>query len=130
MITREINKYNIPIQTYPIISYFDNTKPVANEMGKLEYALFIRNLPFKIGDLIVPIIYLAPYYAHDVVKLISIDEIHRLVKYLGKEIGPLCLRLEEVSGKTRPAPGGALLYKKVDHEHIPLMWKGRDIVDV
>jgi hypothetical protein len=99
-------------------------------MSKLEYAMYVKNLPFRPGDLLVAKNSFPPYHVQEIYKLVNIDEIHRFVQFCLPEVGPLCLEMEYFNGRTRSSRGGGSCYKKVEEWDIPRAWKERDIVDV
>ena len=93
-------------------------------MGKLEYALFLKTLPIKVGDLVTTQYQKAPFYPGTVYKVHSIDEIHKFVEFCHPTIGPKCLNLQRVDGTVVPWKGGARLYHKIEDADIPQEWIG------
>lgn len=131
MIVKEIIRYKKKVYQYtqPVYPLAQHSNP-SPLMGKLEYAMFVRNLPFKVGDLIVPIHYNPPYPDYMVTRLRSIDEIHRFIQFGRNDAGPMCLELEEFDGRIRPGRAAAKIYKLVNPSEYPDKWKEKTIVDV
>lgn len=104
--------------------------PQNPRMGKLEYAQFLRSLPFKKGDLLVcKLMPKLSYDDYDCALLRDIDELHRWVEY-SKETGPLCLVLEDINGNIRPGRAAAKLFTKLEPEQYPKHWREKLIVNV
>jgi hypothetical protein len=135
MIKQSITKYNEPVWT-PTVHYpqYHNTwtAPLPKQMGKLEYALYLRNLPLKKGMLVVSK-YLGDYQQYhtwQVYKIVDILEIHRFVEYGDENVGPKCLVLQHFDGQTLEWKGGGNQYKEANYELLPQPWKERLIVNL
>lgn len=122
MIVYSIDKYKdrwayqyTPPTTRPSIA--------GREMGKLEYALYIKNLGYKKGDLIVKKHAMPPYLHNEVYKVYDIMELHRFVQWGGEGIGPRCLVLQDIQGYIVPGYAGADMFKKVEYSNCPEGWK-------
>ena len=120
MITHEINVHKgyIPSQGGALVPFRSNF-----EMGKLEYAMYLRNLPFKKGDCVVSTWASTPYIPEEVFRINDISEIHRFVAFCAPMTGPLCLELETFSSGLMPGRKGGNLYKKVMPHEMPILWK-------
>ena len=131
MITQSITKYKekttyVQTQQYHVT----NWQRPPPQMGKLEYALFLKNLPIKIGDLVVPSLSAPPYHDYQVCKVVGIDEIHRFITFGANNSGPMCLELEEFTGRRRPGRASPSYYRTLNPSEYPHRWKEREIVDV
>ena len=80
MLVREITKHDRKVLSYTPTFYQPGANS-RNEMSKLEYAMYVSNLPYKPGDLLVVKNAQAPYRYTDIYRLKSIDEIHRFVVF-------------------------------------------------
>lgn len=137
MITQKISKYKPQWPTYgpapmqqqqrlqiPYVERLDPDKydrPSYNEhsMSKLAYALYLRNLEIKVGDLVVSKYTAQPFSKYSIYRIESIDEIHRYVKFNAPHIGPDCLNLKGTNGNSSYFKAGANLYRKVLPEELP-----------
>lgn len=88
-------------------------------MGKLEYAMFISTLPYKVGDYVASTYSKKPLLKREIYKVVNIDEIHRFVTFAHPDIGPMCLTLENAWGQTLSGRQGANLYRKVEDVELP-----------
>lgn len=93
-----------------------------NGMSKLQYALFLKQLSIKVGDLVTSVFSRKPYHAHGVYRVESIDEIHRFVEWGPSTVGPICLNLRSCREGATPHKGGALMYQIVGGFDIPGEW--------
>ena len=112
--------YNWPGQPprYPVTNYQGN-----HNMGKLEYAMFLKTLETKVGDLVISKYQMSPPRMAEIVhRVVSIDEVHRFVEFGGPGIGPKCFNLQSVKGGNIEWKGGAILYRKLDPKHYPPEW--------
>jgi len=130
MITHTILKYKPPVYVQPTRTYLPQQQPpgyLNPQMGKLEYAQFLKGLKVKAGDWIVHETAKAPYTIWQVYKCIYIEEIHHNVKNWGSHSsGPWC-GLYRGWETTNFAPDGRgqarsfspRHYKTVDHADVP-----------
>lgn len=119
MIVLSIEKYK---EAKPHSPYFPSFTPPKTEewgMGKLEYALYLSKLPYKIGDYVVSKYSHFPLLKREIYKVVNIDEIHRFVSFQHPEIGPLCLTLENAWGQVLSSRQGANIYRKVEEDELP-----------
>jgi hypothetical protein len=117
MIVHEITKYLKEFKT----SYYPSfTPPTQYDMGKLEYAMFLRNLPYKVGDWVVSRHVNTPLLKREVFKVVAIDEIHRFVTFGHPTVGPMCLTLASMWGDVLTGRHGANVYRKVDDHELPI----------
>jgi hypothetical protein len=130
MITQSITKYKEKTYSQPQQYPVTNWQRPQTQMGKLEYALFLKNLPIKIGDLVVPSLSTPPYYDYQVCKVVGIDEIHRFITFGANNSGPMCLELEEFTGRRRPGRASPSYYRTLNPSEYPDRWKEKQIVDV
>ena len=93
-------------------------------MTKIEYALWLKTLPFKVGDLVVSKFQRKPYYVRSVHRVLAIDEIHHFIDWGGEAVGPMCLNLQpcKIIGGS-PIKGGGKMYIKVEGDDIPEEWR-------
>lgn len=127
MIVHKIDKYNrkFDVKKY-IPSFVLPERKSGFEMGKLEYALFLKNLTYGIGDWVVSKYIRPPLLMREIYKVVNIDEIHHFVKFGHPSIGPLCLTLENCWGQLLSGKQGAEMYRLVQDEELPLELRGRD----
>jgi hypothetical protein len=128
MITQSITKYkekmHVQTQQYPVT----NWQRPQTQMGKLEYAMYIRNLPIKVGDLVAPSMSTPPYNDYQVCRVKGIDEIHRFVVF-GQNSEPMCLELEEWTGRVRSGRAIPKYFKTISPDEYPARWREKQIVD-
>lgn len=96
-------------------------------MGKLEFAMAVKNSGLKRGMFVVHKLARPPYTAYQVFQIDSIDEIHRLVQQSNN--GPLCLNFLTFSGTLCKWKGGLDEYIAIDAKDVPPTWEST-IVDV
>jgi hypothetical protein len=94
-----------------------------NEMGKMEFAMYVRNSNLKKGDLVASKWSKTPYHARGVYRIKDIQEIHHFVSDWGTaESGPYILTLQSVNPKEQTIQGGPGMYTKVIGNDIPDEW--------
>ncbi len=145
MITHHINKHAAPVHQHgqwpsyyrPRLQHYDRPSPPVllpyqhraaspNAMSKLEYAIYLRDLPVKVGDLVTTKFTQKPYHARGVFRIQSIDELHHYVTWGAPEIGPMCLNLQGITQdgvSFITHKGGGNFYHKIADDDIPLLWK-------
>lgn len=139
MIKQEIVKYNDPVRSYKN-QYSQHTNSVIvypkipldiPSMGKLEYAMYLRNLPLKKGMVVVnKVVVNRPYHKWQCYLIEDILEIHRYVQYDNDAVGPLCLVLKHWDGDVCAWKGGGNQYKEAEFEHLPQEWKDKLIANL
>jgi len=146
MIKQSITKYNDPVWT-PTVHYHRPTQsppwlntyplggthtPSKKEMGKLEYATYLRDLPLKKGMLVVhkSLPDGVQYHTWQVYQIEDIMELHRYVEYDIPDIGPKCLVLRHFDGNLLEWKGGGNQYKEAKFDLLPRQWKERLIANL
>jgi hypothetical protein len=126
MIVHKIDKYNKGFDVRKYFPSFMAPKESGHGMGKLEYALYLKNLKYGVGDWVVSKYIRPPLLMREVYKVVSIDEIHRFVKFGHPSIGPMCLTLENAWGQPAGGKQGGEMYRLVEEHELPLELKGKD----
>lgn len=115
MIVHKIEKHGLAPKYFP--SFYS---PKTNwEMGKLEYALYLKNLPYGVGDWVVSKHIRPPLLLREVYKVVMIDEIHRFISFGHPDIGPLCLTVENAWGQLVEGKRGGTFYRLVEPHELP-----------
>ncbi len=136
VITQEINKYKQEV-TYTTTHY--PTKPPTqnhwphftrptNEMGKMEFALLLRNMGYAKGDFVVAKVVATGSVppASAIYRVSEIDEIHHFVGDWGSAYsGPVITTLESWQ-PIRPWKTGCKIWRKYEG---PLPPEWRDVLD-
>lgn len=139
MIKQEITKYKDTVWTpHHSVGHGGSkppwiyNQPQPKQMGKLEYALYLRNLPLKKGMLVANryVGNYKTYHTWQVYKIVDILEIHRFVEYGDDGIGPKCLVLEHFDGTTLDWKGGGNQYKEAVFDLLPQQWKDRLVANL
>jgi len=133
MFTQELNRYERRTYSPPALFNHNNNddqwRPLPG-MNKLEYANFLKTIPFKKGDIVVhddanPNL---PYNNYQLFVVHEIIEVHHQVNDWGtKRTGPRCVWM------SAPIRGNSIamkqpwlsttLYKPVPYENLPDDWK-------
>jgi hypothetical protein len=106
----------------------------AKRLGKLEYALYLKNMPYKKGDILVSKHHLdgdmiKDEPMHIYMEVIDVQEMHNHVEYVGTDVKCLWMR-----GVDRRGPGFwscPTWYEKVTEDNMPptlrrFLEKGKD----
>lgn len=94
-----------------------------NEMTKLDFARYLKQMHFVVGDLVTHKMAHAPYHARGVYQIADIKEIHHFVNDWGtQESGPHILTLQPVKKTDHTLVGGPGMYTKVTGDDIPEEW--------
>lgn len=134
MITQEIKKYEYnyaPIRQHTLSPVVYNphrpTIHVDKFMDKLDFANYVRDLPIKKNDLVIPYyMSLEDLNQFGMFKVRDIQEIHYLAPIKAAKAGPECLILENITGHS--FTGGGDYYRVLDKAYWPASWK--EVMDV
>ena len=119
MIVHKIDKYNKGFDVRKYFPSFMAPKESGHEMGKLEYALYLKNLKYGVGDWVVSKHIRPPLLLREIYKVVMIDEIHRFISFGHPDIGPLCLTLENAWGQLVEGKRGGTFYRLVEPYELP-----------
>lgn len=135
MLTQKIEKYKPVYQQthhhYQVGSFHQRSNlTVPNVMGKMEFAIYLRDLKIKKGDWVTYNTRNIQLSNYNVYKVLDFDEIHYLIKSWGTpESGPIVMTLggyrenrengHVVPERAVPWKAGPGLYMKVDHDKVP-----------
>lgn len=127
MITYKLEKYRSvyerPVQQQHQGGTWHQASPL--KMEKLEFALWLKTLPFQKGDILAFASRNPPYSDYDLHIVVDIDEIHKFVDWGTLHSGPKVLRIatrHDKTGLSAAWAAGPKFFKKVPQDQWTQGW--------